>query len=400
MSTSDQLPIAQKRLLGTLLHGLGPNSPTQQELPAGILDTTVQGEHAFWYVNNPDGSIRWLFPQQAKKPLFLSLYNASSLKAKLYRQGVKLAFLAGKPEAIASGSLSLSSELSWELPEVLRDLAGEDYAIFTGTAGALRKTVVVMGKGERPDRFMKVAHTAGAVSLIQNERNMLQALANYPWNHMVLPTADDSPLPNAILLSNIRPANPQPAARLKLVHIKALFELWTRQKAQNLATTSWYHDMVKDLNGLSASCDNGLDAAQLARVINTLRFWLPDFTPQALVSTTLSHGDFTPWNMYLSGNRLFLYDWELSSWDRPLYYDFFHFIYQTEILVHRTAPAAIWARIQKEAALSLGPDWEKMHRLYLLITLTQTLKGYAAQKEVLRQAHWMLNTWATILPTL
>lgn len=48
---------------------------------------------------------------------------------------------------------------------------------------------------------------------------------------------------------------------------------------------------------------------------------------------SLSHGDFCPWNMLVSGGKIQLIDWEMAA-DRPLGYDIFKYVCQCSRLFH------------------------------------------------------------------
>lgn len=90
------------------------------------------------------------------------------------------------------------------------------------------------------------------------------------------------------------------------------------------------------------------------------------------VPTSLSHGDFTPWNTFLSNDRLYVFDWEYAEHGRPLSNDIIHFILNETKMRSRPANEKLevamtcltrhWTDIQKEAFPSL----------LLIYLLTQT----------------------------
>ena len=65
------------------------------------------------------------------------------------------------------------------------------------------------------------------------------------------------------------------------------------------------------------------------------------------ISTTIhlgmSHGDFTPWNMYSSENKLHVC--MTGSWheDSPLLFDVFHFIFQREVMLKKSSFEKNWS---------------------------------------------------------
>ena len=128
-----------------------------------------------------------------------------------------------------------------------------------------------------------------------------------------------------------------------------------------------------------------------------------DDTEQVAVS--VSHGDFTPWNMYCDEQRLYVYDWELAQNGIPMLFDLYHFTFQTTILQHRKEFLAV-----KEAMLkwSVHPLIQQIiqkyrinantnYKLYLLFTASYYLRQYILEKELLMQSEWMVNAWILAL---
>lgn len=75
----------------------------------------------------------------------------------------------------------------------------------------------------------------------------------------------------------------------------------------------------------------------------------------------ISHGDFAPWNAYLAGGKLFLYDWEYSRDDRPPGWDLFHFIFQTNFYLYKRNPVELTDAVLKDSYNDLTKAyWEKL----------------------------------------
>jgi len=63
--------------------------------------------------------------------------------------------------------------------------------------------------------------------------------------------------------------------------------------------------------------------ARLARIEENLR-------PHAdTIPLCLCHGDFTPWNTFVQGGRLYVFDWEYARDDWPVGFDLTHFLLST-----------------------------------------------------------------------
>ena len=64
----------------------------------------------YLYINNTDGSIRWIFPKKLKYPTFLKLYNSQSLKAKLFSLAIKFLFYLNLKTLVKSGRFYLNPQ--------------------------------------------------------------------------------------------------------------------------------------------------------------------------------------------------------------------------------------------------------------------------------------------------
>ena len=79
------------------------------------------------------------------------------------------------------------------------------------------------------------------------------------------------------------------------------------------------------------------DSIKVRQLIGKMYEYSQQFDENIETPIAYSHGDFTPWNMYLSKDQLHLYDWELASIHRPILFDLFHFIFQSHVLIKRSS---------------------------------------------------------------
>lgn len=69
-----------------------------------------------------------------------------------------------------------------------------------------------------------------------------------------------------------------------------------------------------------------------------------------------AHGDFAPWNLLKTGKGWVLIDWEHTSSDRPAFYDVFHHLVQSHVLLHRPSRRALL-----EGVTGAGPLARLLH---------------------------------------
>ncbi|MFM8741604.1 MAG: phosphotransferase, partial [Cytophagales bacterium] len=79
-------------------------------------------------------------------------------------------------------------------------------------------------------------------------------------------------------------------------------------------------------------------------ILRKLEILIDSIPAHRYIDTCLSHGDFTPWNMYVDSKAgLAIYDWECARRNMPFGFDAFHFIIQNQILVKRNR----WSDIEQ-----------------------------------------------------
>jgi len=199
-------------------------------------------EKAYHYINNPDDTIRWLYPAIQKQPTFLHLYNASGWKGKLIKKGIEVGFRWGLEERIKQGTIQVYAPyalVGGVLQKASTLFKPTDFAIFTGTKGENRKAVIVFEKNKRATHFLKAPLTAAAENLVKNEGDQLKQLANYSFDTLVVPQAKR--IHQHLLQTNIRPTTFRPNLNLTTTHLQALWELYQETVEWKLLeqTTAW-----------------------------------------------------------------------------------------------------------------------------------------------------------------
>jgi thymidylate kinase len=160
--------------------------------------------------------------------------------------------------------------------------------------------------------------------------------------------------------------------------------------------SSWV-DTKNDLISLCQSDDERLPKGTLRKLVRLV----DGMDEHKLIETSMSHGDFTPWNMYQKESTLQLYDWELANPMMPVGFDAFHFIIQQGILVDHLH----WNGIEKEIRTRLTEETfarfsvsgkanlDEYLKLYLIMNTVYYLKTYSRQEVWHKQVSWLLRTW-------
>ena len=355
----------------------------------------------FYFINNKDGSMRWIFPANSSHPTFLKFYSASSFIAKSYSLVIKLLYSFKLGNVGTSGNFYIH-HLNTLFPEqIIAEFNGEQYAIFTGTVGPNRKVLLAIDKDKETKYFVKIPLQEASKKLVENEVKTLDKLQEASFTHLQIPTTEQSYLQNIGVFTNIQGKNSKRQTNLTPVHIKALQELYAYQ-AEDIAiqqTACWQQIQSQTIEQKTPTKDIfGRLQKLLTRLKNDIDF--QEFIPCAYM-----HGDFTAWNMYVQDKQLNLYDWELAAPGTPMLFDIFHFVFQTGVLIKHqsfkeiknTLNEVLQHPILQSIIAQYDINVDLHYRLYLLYNISYYTPIYQQQKDLHTQAFWLMEVWENAL---
>lgn len=362
---------------------------------------------SFDFINNPDGTIRWFYPSAGMTAGHLSLYNAASVKARLYKTITRIAFRLGQAHRLASGTFRVQQKLFERVQMNCGIMIGEAASFFTGTRGATRKLVVEIHNEKETTGFIKIPLTPEANTLVENEYEMVNTLNQYDFTALSLPKASKR-INGRTRLSNVKPAIVIPADRINAIHLSAMAELYSMSNdRKKISDTAAWESIKNNISflGQETVFINNLSKEKTLDLVALLKELFNRVSDTELVPVSVSHGDFTPWNMYCDEQRLYVYDWEMARNGIPMMFDVFHFTYQSTILQQRRNYNAVKSTIHQWSQSALaeqmiskyGINLELHHRLYLLFTVSHYLRQYLGERELLMQSHWMVDAWTAAI---
>ncbi len=361
----------------------------------------------YFFINNSDGTIRWIFPANSNVAGYLSLYNTGTWKGKLYKQISHLAWTFGQGNRLVSGTIYLQQNLINQVKQQYGIEVDETVSFFTGTRGATRKAVMEIHKGKTCMGFVKIPVTDTSKKLVQNEIDMLASLGKYDFTTLSLPTLSKKINGNA-RISNVKPGIIISADRITAIHSKALAELYNISHERKLIfeTSAWI-TITNNMEFLKQEMlfNNGLNSNQTKRIIYLLKKLYNVISVADEIPVSVSHGDFTPWNMYCDDQRLYVYDWELARNGIPMLFDLFHFTFQSTILQQRKGYDEVMKNICNWQQTPLIKQLVYKYKinsllhfnLYLLFNVSYYLRQYINEKELLVQSQWMMDAWLEAL---
>lgn len=362
-------------------------------IPASLQANAIHNRKVdCYYRNNPDGSIRWVWPSGVHTPVFLRFYHVAGTRARLFSAVARLAAFVGCLRFMASG------RFCWYTGNTVAPFiplcGNSSWAWFAGTPGPDRKAVLfTQPNGTQPGTFCKIALTARAQENIAHEAQQLQLFQQLPFRNVLLPHAS---LPGSCCVVQDMGAQCRRTNRFSQLPAAATQEwLTTHIEQMPYGATAFSATITRNLNNLKA------DKRLPASLLHKLQLLKASLQGDALVPLTAAHGDFTPWNILYQEDKLVMIDWELSQLRMPFLFDLFHFIYQSNILMGNRGYRAIRAELD---ALQQSPEWQgfvkqggcsfaMLEKYYLLYILSHYLQVYSMQQRWHTQVQWLLQTW-------
>jgi hypothetical protein len=224
--------------------------------------------------------------------------------------------------------LTVSGPAAGQLPGIdayLAEALGREVSIaahLTPSRANRKPVIQALAAGERhPLAFAKMAVSPLTTRLVEQEATALAALADRSLEHLVVPTVvhHGSFAGNAVLTLKPLPTW-LPGRSPTLADVAAA----TREVAAlagvgraRLADSGYWSRAQQQAHDLPATSS----ADRLRRCVEQVTTGLGDVD----VTFTASHGDWSPWNMWLNGDRLLVWDWERFERETPAGFDLLHF---------------------------------------------------------------------------
>ena len=279
-------------------------------------------------------NLRWLLPQVAKRRGIdgLQIYMPHGHVGRLVKALIVQARATGWQGWVRDTAM-IASTKPLPIEKLLCEVTGEKQIFLSlspGTPGAYQKlTVQAMRHDGSILGYLKLPMTMAADARLRNEAAVVEELFTYPELRAHIPRllfAGSLQGRYAVLQSPLEgkegPRKYDPLHELFLERLhRCRFELRSGSHLVDETAAKW--------NGQATKLD--FDWQALGR--EALRIAAQELEGSE-VPCGIAHGDFAPWNTRIAEDALRLFDWESACWNAPLLWDKFHFMTQTECLLH------------------------------------------------------------------
>jgi hypothetical protein len=328
-------------------------------------------------VNYPGKNrLRWIYPLKNKRPSFLHFYYLDSGCSKIAAAVFSVIFHVRRWIGKHSFTLHTAQQ---PLPEqTLWTIGASDYCIRVGARGEDRSIVVAYAKGTRSIAFGKYATSHTSLGNLDHERQALCEI--YPAGRFETPSVINAEN-SLLIMSSVRPDHFTQENTLSPALVHGLINFY-----KDSAQMSTLQEIIPWNHVRSEVATWSRHARMEIKIVSQwLQRFMDTFDPAAPITVSAAHGDLTPWNLYRGKNHYHIFDWELYAKQRPLLFDFFHYIIQKNIYSGKGSSDDVRRELRE---LKTHPDvldilachqttWEQCLHNFLVVQSPYFIKQYA-----------------------
>lgn len=349
-----------------------------------IVDFT--GGEKFYRFGNADGKY-WTMPVRSMRTA-MNLYQPSGIKGKMLKDLLPLLhWLPPVRKAIHAEHMrcSLKEELHTLLCKVF-EVNEIEFSIFEGTPSVHRKITMQLTCGKRILGYCKLSESNDIKELFVKEGEMLKWLERK--GVMDIPkTLYCGTLDNGVhifIQSTAKTASSTIIHKWGKLHEEFLTRQHDRTKQKVLFENSDYYKTLLALEEHIEWLPDNVDPVVItkATAIARGRFGGRE------VEFSAYHGDFTPWNMFVEKNRLFVFDFEYAAKSYPPGLDRYHFFTQTAVFERKWGADDINAFMASEEGAWIDKGVYRFYLIEIISRFTMREGGKVTGKAATPFALW------------
>jgi hypothetical protein len=198
------------------------------------------------------------------------------------------------------------------------------FAYFTGTDSPHRKLAVQLMDGIGNIKgYAKISKNPAVKTLIQHEAAMLHYLQTLNLQTANIPNVLFSGAianAHALLTDTLKTSKTKSVTQLQKLHLDFLQELANKTVEPVKSNSDW---LVNELRCRFMRVENRLTPEWKVRLEKA--FEQIATQKEDLGQPVMSHGDFTPWNIFAADGKLYVFDWEYAHKKCTSGYDMVHY---------------------------------------------------------------------------
>lgn len=281
----------------------------------------------YYQITNGDGK-QWVMPAKNMR-VGMMLYQPSAWTGKMLKAMLPWLAWCGivrKKLHIQEVECPITSSQDRRLQQLLgeNDL---EYAVFNGTPCVHQKQTVQIYCGSRILGYCKISGNPEIVSLFQHERDYLQWLRDCKLKgvpHCI--ACEQQPTGEWIFVqSTVKSMRSEVDHALGSRQINFLEQLHTKTM---VCCTFQDSDLYRSLLRVE-HCFYSFSNDEQFIIRQGYDFIRQHYIGSEQYTFSAYHSDFTPWNMFVEGGQLFVFDWEYATRTSLPYLDMIHYLFQS-----------------------------------------------------------------------
>lgn len=356
-----------------------------------ILDFT-NGEN-FIRFGNSNGKY-WIMPVRGMRTA-MNLYQPSGMKGKMVKALLPhMHWLPPVRKAIHAELMCCS--LKEELRTLLCKVFGVkeiEFSIFEGTPSVHQKITMQLSSGERILGYCKLSESNDIKELFVKEDEMLtwlerKGVIDIPKT-LYCGTLDSGV--HIFVQSTAKTASSSIIHEWGKLHEEFLTRLHDRTRQKMLFENSDYYKTLLALEEHIEWLPDNVDKKLIIDAVAKIR---QEYCGHE-VEFSAYHGDFTPWNMFVEKNRLFVFDFEYAAQSYPPGLDRYHSFTQTAVFERKWGAEEIITYMESEAGSWMDKGLYTMYLLDVISRFTMREGG-----KVTGNAAAPFALWGKVLETV
>lgn len=286
-----------------------------------------------------NGRIKWIRERKSRHNV-LRFFQKNSVRSKLIG-GILTAAITTGLDRLFFYNAKLLNNTNFHFDRI-NTLELQHFAINLGSPGPFQKSTVFV-QYPTHNSYLKVAVCQFGKKRIGDELFHMKRLRALGVSNVNYANFDKNSTPYILETENI--LNPKSTSFKKLndFHINGILDLFqSNLQFQRFSNTSFYSDILDHLNVIKQKRPE-----ELNKMFNLLKGLKTTINRNEYIFTGVIHGDFTPWNAYVTNQKLDLIDWESTRFDGPALYDLFHFLFQSELFITKKSPKQTAKKIRE-----------------------------------------------------
>ncbi len=355
---------------------------------------------AFVKFSNADGKV-WIM-HVANLALAMSIYQPSAFKGKLIKLFLPYFYWIPKLNWLINIQF-VDIAVDKDVDRCIKNILGIDsflFSIYEGTPSVHQKMTMQIWQEKQILAYCKLSNNEDVKEILLNERNILNSLNDKGLGDNIptcfycdkIKEGDDDII---FMESTIKSRNSKIVNSFSDEQFDFLVNLYNNTKVNIDYNKS---DLAKSIDYLESQLSrfSSSDKESITNNIERVR----GVYSASQCDFSLYHGDFTPWNMFLTNEKLFVFDFEYAGATYPPFLDWFHFFTQTAICVDKMSADEI-VRLFEKSNLQIKRycgDVNLLYTVYLLDIISKYLNREKGNLSANTQQ--LIDIWVRILSKL